>query len=122
MREIKFRAWVDSANRMFGPFTLKDFSDGRIYVDFPEGRGYIFIDESELLGYTGLKDKNGKDIYEGDIINVYLGSCYHNYEVRWVGHGFGIEWPDGTVYWPHEGYREIVGNIYENPELLAGTT
>lgn len=128
-REIKFRAWVDNANRMFGPFTLKELSDGRISVDEPDGRGYIFLDESDLMQYTGLKDKNGKEIYEGDICLIYEGESW-TAEVSFVGAGFcfvnrnccsvcaegrGCIGPIDETGDP----VEVIGNIYESPELLG---
>jgi uncharacterized phage protein (TIGR01671 family) len=126
-REIKLRAWVDNANRMFGPFTLKELSDGRISVDEPDGRGYIFLDESDLMQYTGLKDKGGKEIYEGDILSCKTNSHREaeNMEVYYDQYdgAYGLRDPTrkigGNLLFFHIGTPEVIGNIYENPELLA---
>ena len=69
-----------------------------------------------LMQYTGLHDKNGKEIYEGDI----LGFDYYKHPmvVEYKEWGFGCKEDDGTWAMPNEEYREVLGNIYENPELL----
>jgi uncharacterized phage protein (TIGR01671 family) len=60
MREIKFRAWNDKANLMFTPFVI-------VPGNFPNSERPLPQDV-DLMQYTGLKDKRGRDIYEGDII------------------------------------------------------
>ena len=106
MREIKFRAWANS--KMFQNVNV---IDGRPYQNGP-GYFEIFSDrELEggiLMQYTELKDKNGKEIYEGDI--VYLAG-YGNYVV---------EWPFTQLYkssWEDD-IGGILGSVYETPELL----
>ena len=91
------------------------------------------------MQYTGLKDKNGKEIYEGDIIissynktllwEVYIGNCVaqvngDEYVVNYAGVGFrhiknkDYELEQKDDFWYYESKIEVVGNIYENPELL----
>lgn len=146
MREIKFRAWDDGAKAWL------------LGYDLPNLGGFSLIGESVLLGdwaaiidqyiferggrkqedlkvmqHTGLTDKTGRELYEGDICAgnwPYAKRCV----VRWAprrgafmfsgvaGEGLGA---GGGAAYDREGYKlssavvEVIGNIYENPELLA---
>lgn len=105
MRDVKFRAWDKEGKRMI-PSCSSMLNNGFF----------------NLMQYTGLKDKNGKEIYEGDIICQFKGSEYEtHYIVRWRDDHAGF-W----LYFKNEPhldlnhYREkleVIGNIYENPEL-----
>nr|WP_201251223.1 YopX family protein [Lacticaseibacillus rhamnosus] len=84
-------------------------------------------DNYELMQYTGLKDKNGREIYEGDIIVTHPKSKYEAPESGVVQYGgsrpmFGYKTEDGEEYdiWSSNAYRtyEVIGNIFENPEML----
>ena len=123
MREIKFRAFVD--NKMYKVVGLDLWSDSvsehtfTIWDDDLDDSIELDATEFELMQYTGLKDKNGKEIYERDIITCSNGMAYQ-YEVEFVfgcflGHdkatGFSKKLYDMKDL-------EVVGNIYENPELL----
>lgn len=79
--------------------------------------------------FTGLEDKNGREIYEGDILRFYKNKSYQaDYEVYWEKHGFSLisakrDGDDFGVYTKDlhlfKGDEpEIIGNIFENPELL----
>ena len=128
MREIKFRAWLKEEKKMVNVETI-DFTDKSIqYLEKNEFinayllRRMIF-DDIELMQYTGLKDKNGKEIYEGDIL--FFRDENMKYIVVWQDAAFIIKsieirkysekmcWLDDT-----EICCEIVGNIYENKKLL----
>ena len=124
MREIKFRAWLKEDKKMVNVEAM-DFTDKSIqYLKRSEIiNAYILrregFDDVELMQYTGLKDKNGKEIYEGDIYHV--GDKNIRYSVIWFDSGFEGKQLRSTSYiglksWAKD--NEILGNIYENPELL----
>lgn len=144
MREILFRGKrLDNGK----------YVDGNLFVSDTEGRTYILvgsrivtieweIDPSTIGQYTGLTDKNGKRIFEGDIVRTHYANTrkadfveqvvFHNgrfsslYELR--GPGNGKMWanlPDSVPHLPMDKtpymeWCEIIGNIHDNPELLDG--
>lgn len=125
MREIKFRAWDKEEDR-FWYFTLQEILERR--MDY---RGSF--DEKILLGdkqqYTGLKDNNGKEIYEGDIVEAEycIDGCLYYIEdeygvIQWDDEkcGFNLIFKDQLAPSPISYYVsfEVVGNIYENSDLL----
>ena len=115
MREIKFRAWYEKFNEMYIVKGI-DFQREMVYFD---KYNYRSIYDIELMQYTGLKDKNNKEIYEGDIFHI--GSKKILYVVEWIDCGLkgrqikNKSWI-GLDYWKDD--IEVIGNIYENPELM----
>jgi len=133
-REIKFRIWDKDNKKMF----YKGVSPDRIYMGL-DGKlynglnGQDFSDNFILMQYTGLHDRNGKEVYEGDIVritgeyvNPITNSSYPIHRVQmvcweskkkvrgnlfagFIGLNFGIA---------HTIKIEVIGNIFENPELL----
>lgn len=114
-REIKFRAWLKKAQQMV-EIDKFDFRNQIISFGFHEGEA----NNAEIMQFTGLKDKNGKEIYEGDIINN--GDINIKYVIEFIESGFrarqlGNQSTIGLEYWRKQ--IEIIGNRWENPELLA---
>ena len=140
MREIKFRVWDKETKKMFDVTHLQlDVNNAKpTFVAFDEqpaaSMGYwdTFenMDEIELLQYTGFKDKNGKEIYDGHIVSVkylYDKRTTDRAQVVWREDkaSFGLKSLKGLTNEVYELYQvtaehnlEIIGNIYENPELL----
>jgi len=150
MREIKFRAWDNAHKAMYYSDTGNVFllhGEWQIEEKMPNGdHGGCRVCDGKrvfLMEYTGLKDKNGKDIYEGDIVR--FSDKWEWYRGQWAGGWLAtgeiknevetnhikypyeqrvVEFDEGSfcfatfseiaVYW------EVVGNIYEHGDLLKG--
>ena len=126
MREIKFRAW-DSAKKIMRSVANIYTHSHSVFVLVREAAGGPpeLIRTECLMQYTGAKDKNGVEIYEGDVIRGSAGRGQANYLVQWdPGNcGFIAEPLIAERVWPglNQGttkYYEVIGNIYENPELV----
>lgn len=125
IRVIKFRAFVDGA--MSGSFGFSDLgADCGFNVGYVDKDGCLveFDDEPILMQYTGLTDKNGKEIYEGDLICLngdkdMICACRWNVRYSCFDLYFSDvnDLSDGIDIWGNTG-AEIIGNIYENKEVL----
>ena len=108
MREIKFRAWHNAKKEM-------QFYEFLTYAP----PNYMALD---LMQYTGLKDKNGKEIYEGDVLEWEDRRVIDSRVIEFSDGGFWLvgktNEPWKERFMPSEPTREIIGNIYENPELI----
>lgn len=133
-REIKFRAWY--SGKMVEVEAAEFFTDGTIHVN------------EELVGatleqFTGLRDKNGKEIYEGDVVNIacnpyhghgvvkfgtYQKTPFHKHQIEIEHLGWYIDKDGEPIPLPHSMREpkdtisssnsvEVIGNIHENPEL-----
>ena len=128
----RYRAWDKIHKTMYEVDDIMsiDFGKSKISVKtlfFEQTNRYDF-DDIVLMQSTGLKDENGKEIFEGDIVKVTDGDERTNFPDGGIGTICGL---DGIFMWYIDGqvhnglfdisqeyYIEVVGNIYENPELL----
>ena len=113
MRELKFRAWDGVCFRFFD---IRENCDCD-FSDFYLGLGK----ETPIEQYTGLKDKNGKEIYEGDLVLDTYYDDNERYIVKWYNDAvvFGMQsLEDADDYKLPLESLEVIGNIHENPELL----
>lgn len=109
MREIKFRAWAKNAERMVSWEKMKQECNRLSLI---EDSNFIFMQ------YTDLKDKNGVEIYEGDVCCVEGKKSEPNAYKVWF-HDGSFTFDDYTLIREYQSYSmEVIGNIYENPELL----
>ena len=123
MREIKFRAFLKSNQLMYDVLTL-DIIDNKVLINNQEKqlKGYVKYQDVELMQYTGLKDKNGKEIYEGDIISfgdnkavVFYGRAKFRVKYRYYNNCYCYDDLSDVLYYNKV---KIIGNTYENLELL----
>lgn len=123
MREIKFRAWWPSIFTMqyFDNIAFIEAPDLLTLKDYdfnPDTGGFSVIDEQILMQYTGLKDKNDKEIYEGDIV-IDLNGRKGFVESQYGCFGWSIIPAGFSTFFKVAGSKfEVIGNIYENKELL----
>lgn len=133
-REIKFRAWLKDDKRMVEVRSIDFHEEGNIItVNYNDIFGFEFNEnEIELMQYTGLKDKNGKEIYEGDIIDIHQtvnGQSVFVIEVTNTGlvipryafdknYKYEYNIRELLEFDEYDKEIEIIGNVWENKELL----
>ena len=126
MREIKFRAWARRGEWGEGGAKRRFVMVGSEVLAFEEYELVCDLlkdidDDFYLMQYTGLKDKNGKEIYEGDVVNCRIrgdeGSPPTSITKQPVTYGTGSYLVGCWSTWFCYQY-EVIGNIYENPEML----
>ena len=132
-REIKFRAWYKYYKKMVDVLSI-DFINKKLYIEVDKKGnpfGYINFDDCELMQLTGIKDKSGVDIYEGDILKTKYGGTgivkwqkesvmFRYYKITGLNeYGEIVKFVAGTEIFYHGAKEfEVIGNIHANHELL----
>lgn len=121
MRIIKFRAWSKTDDKMLDVLALKD-DKGYVWLQAyiqPKTIYRVMPNFVELMQFTGLTDKNGKEIWEGDLIRYSIQGDIQGEPMEVKIPGIFIELGhDDRYYLPDQKSFEVIGNIWENPELL----
>lgn len=126
MREIRFRAWDKRENTMRDVAVLHFTKGGKVnsieYWKTPSELKSYHVRNLVLMQYTGLKDKHGVEIYEGDVLfhplqgrrKVFYpySETVASYGLRNIDNGFGSTLQDSHAVW------EVIGNVYQNNDLL----
>lgn len=128
MREIRFRAWDERKEIMHNDFQfVRSGTSGNDWILFVSDKQPIegehdkwttnpyFAQQLKIMQYTGLKDKNGKEIYEGDILGSQIMNlrCFVERDSDYCQFNIDSEYVQ-------QNYIEVIGNIHNNPELLKG--
>jgi len=119
-RPIKFRVYNTKQNKwVHGPDNeVNLFGETILLGGFMQNVPTSELNDCVALQYTGLNDKNGKEIYEGDIIHLKFSELNANLVVKWDKY-MGLKYYNGgwTSLVHVDTHGEVIGNIFENPEL-----
>lgn len=124
-REIKFRAWHPTSGMAMTPILQRsDYTGAVSCMGYDKEGNAISL---PLMQFTGLKDQNGIEIYEGDALRLLHDDGESNYlgVVTWISEGDWLGWCCMDKNMPEELKADwqdsllVIGNIYENPELAA---
>jgi uncharacterized phage protein (TIGR01671 family) len=134
-REFNFRVWDGREMHQENPCIFVEIDDGTIWENDPQDEHHDVLRSKEdciLMQYTGLKDKNGVEIYEGDVVGFKFWNASGMASIIFQDGSFGMERYDGLIsdtifkpftYWDEPEvdcypFIEVIGNIYQHPELL----
>ena len=131
MRQIKFRAWEKKGKGFIAGFNMIGFGVGAgIPFSLQRFDSKWKLEDVELEQFTGLLDKNGKEIYEGDIVKDHCKEVGGRFlradivKISWIEGCFNCESKTRAAYLREMGpnlFLEVIGNIHENPELLKAS-
>lgn len=113
-RELKFRAWDGKNMILFSDMTIgieRRYNKPYVFFNTDTFGGEVRLGKHEVMQFTGLHDKNGKEIYEGDILSNYRGSIYTVDDM--IDFHFYVADNPGWF-----SISEVIGNRFENPELI----
>ena len=118
MREIKFRVWNKPGGFWYEPHRIRMDMDGKltVWICQTDPNAPLFTPNYEMCQYTGLKDRSGVEIYEGDIVRLIYGPKFYLYA---VSDDCGCDLK--RIIDESGGSQEVIGNIYENPELVQSS-
>lgn len=126
---FKFRVYDYDDNKMHDVIEIMYRKDNTVveWLNSKDKKRSAFIGEVPTVQCTGLKDKNGKLIYQGDILGdmyegLYIHYCEHCHQFQLYSQGYGCMACNGDIHWievvEDNKKLEVIGNIYENKELL----
>jgi uncharacterized phage protein (TIGR01671 family) len=123
MSNLEFRAWNEKDRDMEYLHSLIWFEENNV-DEVIDGIGHGLYRDYNIMQFTGLNDKNGKKIFEGDILRQFPGfGCAWKERVGRVNYQFASFWFDmggqAQTLDDHDCYFEVIGNIYENPNLIT---
>lgn len=118
MRELKYRVY-DKTEKCYSDKAFSIDQLGLCYVKDEDGYGEEIDEERYIVEqYTGLKDKNGKEIYEGDIVSVRNKNRKNEYDIGVVEFGKAAFRCPFLLGKYHSGQVEVIGNVHQNADLL----
>lgn len=117
-REIKFRSWYLETNMVYSKNMVRENQLGAFFE--------FYVDSHDIMQYTGFKDKNGKEIYDGDILKYSDGSDVSHHKIFFdekIGRWSDVRMEDQDCQTTYDGFEfvgdcVVIGNIYENPDLI----
>lgn len=120
----KFRAWDKETKTMYDVKSIVYTLGSMLCVNrsalFPERT--LYFEDTPVMQSTGLADENGKEIFEGDVVHAYGEDTYLIGVIEYFDNAYCIKNKTGIYnpLWINAEQYEIIGNIYENPEVVEG--